>query len=678
MATLITGLSTAYRGVFAAIAKAIYFVNNFDPVKLWDGVAAAMVSAGITGPAAAPTAPSAAAGNTTNGTHRLRYRYKNSKTAYISNPSPELAVTVSGGSGALTFTAGSNYLVSSDGKVDTVVFEMTPVNGQDFYVAKEVANTAGSAVVSMADSSLIQQFNVGASWGSAETFDLFQHDVPPTGAIIVAHKGRAFIGGDVAFEITTATWANASASVSGTGFSTLWAGRLIKASGDSVAYEISSATSTVITLAAVYAGTSGDKGATVFSKTPNRVYYSPLGFPESFYLSVFARDLLNNRADQLTALWSRRDALYVFGKYSSERLVFDADPSASTSTIIPIQGTRGAFQQRCIVEIDGRLLAWDRRGMYEVGDSPTHLSGAIDETLSELVDFAETDQFHAAFDPVDRLALFFFVAAGYDAPNYAAVLEVDTGRWGFFYFLQAITASAIVPTSDGQVRLMLGDENGYSWFFSISGSFDGVPPSTSPVVTASGTPTTTVISVTETLDTSPSLAGVMLYNPANSDARVIASNTASQITLASALTQAPVAGDALYLGPILWEYRTKWLPAPAPELRQRPFYLMITLYPGSATGTAKVFFYQDFSQTAVQITSTSVGPDGTTITASSTYVQVSLDGGGDGYVAVPCPADFTRALQARVYSDRPDGELRIRGLSFAQRKGSTFKPAMGE
>lgn len=683
MTQIASGLNTANRGCFAQANGQVYFTNNFDAVKVWDGIDSAARDAGITGPAAQIGAPSTAAGNCSNGDHRFRYRFRNSRTGYVSNPSPERTVTVSGGNGQLTFdigTSGTDLIRSTDAKVDLIDLEMTGVNGQTWYRVATVANSATSVVASMADTSLIQQFNVDANYGSSENLDVFSHEPPPIGTLAIYYKGRMFIGGDQAYSATSLVFTNGSTSVTGTGFSTKWAGRALKAAGDTVAYLISAATSTTLTLAVAYGGTSNTKNASIFSPNPNRIAYSRSLLPESFYAGVQERDVLQGRSDQLVAWIGREDGLYLFGKYSSERLVFNSDPAAILrdgsvgGAVLPIKGNRGAFNQRCLCEVDGRIFSWDRQGVYEVGPRPEHVSGPIDDFLVEEADFSLSDKFHAAYDPVDRVLLFFFVRTGDTQPKYAVCMELDTGRWFVDHWLQGITASRIVPTSDGQVRLMLGDESGYSWFLGVEGSFDGVPPASSTVLTATGTPTTTVISVTQTLPTSPSLAGALLYQPSSGEAKTIASNTASQITLASALSAAPVASDTLFVGAIPWEYRTKWWTGRGLQNKKRPTHLHIHMYPGNATGQLYVYFYEDFSASPTDLSTTSgtyTWPDGVTLdTTTNTRFIVDLDGGsGDGYVAVPCPANWRRSIQARLTAIRPDGDIRILHIGFELLRG---------
>ena len=433
-----------------------------------------------------------------------------------------------------------------------------------------------------------------------------------------------------------------------------------------------------MTLAVAWSGSTGSYNAKVIKRFPNRGYYSRLFYPEQFFTSSWARDFLANKSDQVRAVAGRKDGLYVFGLTNAERLIFNADPSAAAGAVLsPIQGRRGCFNQWCWVDVEGELYAWDRQGMWIVGEVPKPISEPIDEILRAYVDFAETDQFHASYDPEQRIVMFFFVQSGDTVPKTAACFEIDTGRWFLDTFLQGITASQVVATDDGEVRLMLGDENGYSWYFSIDGAFDGPPPTTETVLTVTGSPSTTVIPVNETLPTAaPALNGVMLYNPLTGESRYISSNTASQITVASAFSAAPDVDQELYLGPILFEYRTKWWVGNGQETRKDPPYLLIKMFPGSSTGTMRVAFYADFATSPSQLTKfvTDDEPDGISVTDGAYYLTITLSGSDDadetdGVVSVPVPIQWKNAIQARITSSRPDGDLRILDAQFVLTKG---------
>lgn len=683
MTTIKSGLNTTNQSMFASANGLIYSTNNFDPVQVWDGVDTAMRDAGITGPAAVIGAPGAAAGGFDNGDHSIRYRYKNSRTGFVSNPSPALTYTVAGGNGLLTFTIGigQDIIPSTDAKVDTIVVEATPVGSAVHYQVGTAANTAASIVVGMVNSSLIQQENNEETYGSAELLETFSNEKPPLGTILVPYRGRMWVLGDVAYALTGVTFTNGSANVTGTGFSTSWAGFIIYKTGDALGYEIASvASANALTLTVNYGGSTSTSAATVARRFPNRGYYSRLFYPEQFYPAVFARDFLANRSDQVVAAIGRKDGLYVFGRFSAERLMFNVDPAADQGAVLsPLQGDRGAFNKRCICPVEGNIYAFDRRGMWIVNEIPKHISLPIDDLLESLIDYDQADDFHVSYEPVSRTVLFFFTATGDTVPKYAAAVEIDSGRWGLWKWFQGITASAIVPTTDGQVRLMLGDENGYSWYQGISDTFDGVPPNCASVLTVVSDDGLGTITVSETLPTvAPTLVGVIAYDPLSGQTTRILSGTASTIVLHTPFTPTLSAGDEVWVGAIEVEYRTKWWVGPAQSARKNPPWMFLSFYPGSATGKMRVYFYADNSTTPSTCTATASDtfPDGVTIANGSGYIEVDMDGGdGDGVLWVPVPIEWKNLIQARLTSVRPDGALRILDFGFALTKGQVSADA---
>jgi hypothetical protein len=668
MTDVLTGLNTVNQACTCAVNGRIYIANDFDPIKVVtpdNGY-----SAGITGPTGALGAATASAGNTSNGTHLIRYRYRDSKTGYISNPSDNLSVTVSGGNGSLLFNVTSDYTASTDTKVDYIDFEMTPVNDSTFYLAKSILNTASTATVSMSDATLTQQFNSSAIYGSAENFNLFNHEVPPVGSIMVSHRGRTFIGGTEPYLIT-ASFTNGSATVNYSGGSQAWVSRLIQASGDLPSYELLTVASTTMTMTAVYAGTTGSKSCTVYKKLPNRIFYSELNQPESFNQAQNARDVLAGRGDRIKAIYSMTDALYLFGKYSSERLAFNTNPSAVTSNLLRIQGNRGVFNQRCLIEAEGRLFAFDKLGMYEVAETPKDISNHIYDTLQDYVDYSESSQFHGVFDPIERSLIWFFVAAGDSVPKFAAVVDFDTlensqsARWQFYQYRQGITSSCLVASSDGEVRAWVGDENGYTWALSTTNTFDGIYPTNPCVLSVAAGATTTVIPVDELLYTTVTMEGAIAYFPGTGEECLISTNAASSVTLATALALAPSDGDAMWVGSFPVEYRTKWWAGEGMQNKKKPSYFYLMLYPGQAAGKISIYFFKDFSTQPFTFTPDISYIENDAVSFVNGVLTVDLDGaGGSGFIAINMPSEWSRTLQARIISTKPVGTLRVLDMGF--------------
>jgi hypothetical protein len=686
MTTLFTGLSTYNRPTLAAIQNQVYLTNNENPVKVMNQSSGN--DAGIDGPTGALGTPTATAGSTTNGTHLIRYRYRNSKTQYISNPSDNLSYTVSGGNGSLRFDVTSDYTASTDAKVDTIDIEMTPVNDSNFWRAASALNTATAITVSISDATLTQGINVSAIYGNLQDGELFANDPPPTGTIIVSHKNRAWVGGDSPYLISSSliTFASGATSVAYTSGNAEWVGRLINGNGDTASYEISAVSSTTLTISAVYAGTSGQKSATIYKKHPNRVAYSRLNYPESFGPDDFVRDVLIGKGDRLRAIYSRRDALYFLGLYSSDRLAFSVNPSPETSNLLPINGNRGCFNQRCVVDADGRLFAFDRLGIYEIGEVPVHLSNHIDPALAEFVDYSEDAQFHGIFDPIDRIMAWFVVFLGDTVPKYAAVVELDTidsndgPRWQFYQFRQGITSSSVVASSDGQVRAWVGDENGYTWAFSTTNTFDGVYPTNPGIVTTDAGCTDTVLTVVEDLYLGAQMSGAIAYLPSTGDERVILTNDQNTITLETSLGFSPDPGVAVWLGSFPVEYRSKWWPGQGMQTKKKPSYFYLMLYPGVVEGKIQVYFYKDFStQPYTWDPDSSYIPwDGVSFENGVLTVNISasaVQGNADGFVAVNMPSDQWRVMQYRLVSTTPAGTLRILDMGFRVGKFEEFEDA---
>jgi hypothetical protein len=179
----------------------------------------------------------------------------------------------------------------------------------------------------------------------------------------------------------------------------------------------------------------------------------------------------------------------------------------------------------------------------------------------------------------------------------------------------------------------------------------------------------------------PTLAGVIAYNPVTDLTAVITSNTSNTLTLGSGMGVAFSVGQEIWLGPIAWEYRTKWWTGPGQSFKKMPCYLVIQMYPGSQTGTMRVYIYQDMSTIPIvpSAFSTDNLPDGVTYVPGASYLQVDLAGGvsEDGFLQVPMPADYKRALQARLTSVRPDGVLRVARVEFVLTPDANAKSVPG-
>jgi hypothetical protein len=303
-------------------------------------------------------------------------------------------------------------------------------------------------------------------------------------------------------------------------------------------------------------------------------------------------------------------------------------------------------------------------------DGGRHLSDAIDPVLERMVDYAQSASFHIGYDPRARVVMFFFATAEDQAVRWAACYGLETQGWWFQWWDVAITASAVAPTDSGAV-LFLGDENGYTWAYGAPGAGDGVPGGVPRRVIVGAGATSTVIPVEEDLG-AVSLAGVLARHEEGGGYGIVASSTASALTLtAPGLVVPPPAGSTMRIGAILLEYWTAWLGEL--ENKQRPAYLHIKLAPQDTAETFYVTFYADFNGAPLPFSrfTGEVMLDGIEYQDGDLRATVSLTAGSmDGWVVVPVPSSWARAVRARIYSLDATDAFRLVSIAFRPDRSS--------
>lgn len=671
--TVASGLHSN-RGCFARANGRLYFTNDHNAMqRVTDGAVTAGV-AGISAPTIAITAPSiTGSGLCSIGTHGTRYRYFDSKSLYMSDPSDQVNVTLVSGT-TLAYSIGAiggglNIERSTDAKVDQVIIELTDAGSSTFYRAATVNQALTGTTVSMDDTTLRLQVT------AARDGD-FGHQPPPLCSMLEEHRGRVFGLGSTVSTITGVTVSTAAAGVSGftvTGstFSSGWAGRLIKVGSDTKSYRITTMSgNALMLLSEAYTGTAGVKtGVQVYSATPDMLYWTRAGFPESWDLARFARRVMQNDTDIPAGMVSHHEVLHILGQRTMRILDYSSDPASGQ--LIQVPTDMGVWNHRCIVKANGRIYGWGRSGAWTVnGLIPKHISAPVDDLIdgttsgsTDNYDVAQYEEFHGVYDPWERSVMWFYCNSDDTAPKRCIIYDVDTGKWKLGVFKHKIAASALTTGGTANsTRALLSDAGqGYSWYLKPD-VFDVVPAIMSGgVLTISNTgSTTTVLNVTEALPT----GGLELYGAVlcySGQETFVTTNTANTITVSPALTSAPTVGTEAFVGQIDVTVKTKFTDFGALGNKKRPNYLMIALIPGLAAGKLTVKVYLDHSTTAFTFTkgSSDTQPDGVTITNNSSSVTVDLDGGdGAGVAFVPLPDQWTRSIAAEITTTRPQSIFR--------------------
>jgi hypothetical protein len=566
------------------------------------------------------------------------------------------------------FSVGSsaaNIITPAAGWPDTIQIEMTAAGGSQFYVVDSFTWAGISTrLIGMPDSSVVEL-------PSASLYGDYGHEQPPAAALMCEAQNVVFIGGYVP-RSAIGTFVNNSASVTSVSPapSVNWIGRFIQRSGDTAVYTIANISGTTLTLSVVYAGASG--GAVAFNyapKNPNRIYWSFQGLPESFYATVRARDVLANTGDQLKAIVNYLGDVWLFGYKTIQRLIFTNDPT--TGYFVQVSTDHGVWNQACIVKIDSFLYGFGPNGVWlGMGGRAFHISQDVDWLLQKdpvyALQAAYAPFFHAAYDPEQRCIRFFFVAVGKTLPYHAMTYHIDTKVWCIDQYRVPITSSCNLVDDLSKYRMVIGDstDGNLSYHF---GATDNVPSVFPGVCTVASAASASVFSTNEALPTSPSLAPTTVYRLTTGETAVVSSNTGSTITLVTALSTTPSAGETFYCGSIPVQITTEWFTVDGTgEDKQRP-YLLLFFNP-SATGQCTIQVFKDFSTTPMTWTANpdDIPPDGVSIITGANYVTVQFSAGNEaGFISIPMFGDWARTWQATLTVTDPAGTFLLYDIKWA-------------
>lgn len=687
--TLKSSYDTAVIPTFNYCNGRLYVTNNFDAMQVWNGIGSAFQNAGIAAPTAAPGAPVTTSGTTTVGTHLLRYRYLDNTSpasTYRSNVSALLSQAVaSAADGTLTFNIGTavstsiQLVRSTDAKVTTIQLEMTAAAGSTYYVVGTVNNASTAVAVNITDTNLVLG-TLGGLFDSGNTLSTDDlgtgNEQPPLGTIITQCRDYLFLGGDEPYALAGVTATLNSTTITGAGFSILWnAKKVIRIGTDTTAYQISVvSSSSSMTLANAYTGATVTTTASVYSQNPNAIYWSAFiasrgaVMPESWRAAVRSRSVLNGTGDILRGMCAFNGDLMIFGKFTSQRLVFVDDPGAGE--IDELSGQFGIWNQRCLIKVEGTLYGWGPNGAWSArGGMPQWISRDIETTYGAIIDTNDLAQFHGAYDPATKTLRWFYTNTTNTSPKQVIAIDLPGQRWTRETYRQGIDASLFGADSTGKIQCIMSDATqGYTFY--RAGATDGVPSSSSGSYTVNTGSTTTITQVTDSLPTGAltDLAGLIIYDPVSGEERAITSNTVSAITHA-AFTAALTAGSAAYVGAIPWTYETNWWIGDGLEQAKRPD-LFIEVFPGSTTGIVRVTFYADWSSTAVTFTTASgyTPPKGVSqFNNGQAYLEADFGSMAttDGFIKFPMPMDWRRSVRCKLEILNPAGTLHLLDVYWA-------------
>jgi hypothetical protein len=598
------------------------------------------------------------------GTHLLRYRYANSKTQYVSNPSPlhtieSLPRGSSNGSAALSGTGSfytfSGVVKSADPKVDRIIFEMTDAGGGAYYQATVLANSSWHSVAFRTKDADLR--------ANPLFWDEFGHDVPTVFAFLEPFRGRLWGVGQYVYTAGQARVIGTAVSVQGSG--TTWKsaakGRIMLLSGGTRRFIESVQNSSTIILQSAHASASL-RNYKIISETPDVLRFSKALFPESWPNQNSIR-VLDGKPEKAKSIKGWRRDLIILGERSMERLVFTDDPFLD-GNLEPVEGERGAASRRVVQDVEDALFALDYKGLHRfVGGTPEHIAPGLDplfdpgDNTHGYVDFSFRKTFHSVHYPNRHQILWFVVINGepddsttYSKPHHAISYDYQNGIVAVLKFDVAVVASTVTPGADGTSQTVLADENGRLWVFGI-GNTDGVHSSSAKSFTVkSGTTKSNILVSAATLYASGSrLDGAYAHWVEGNQTKIIMSNSASGMLLASAdaYSSAPSVGDTITLGRIYSMWKSKAFFFESPMNRRADGRYLHLFYEPKSSGEIRIRFYLDRSSTAYDDYSESTSNGGIAQDPDNNYYTVDLTT-TSGYARVPLPSDGSHTVEFEI------------------------------
>lgn len=693
--------SQGKRPRFTIHNRRLYVTDGWRPMQRWDGIAAATVAAGITGPSTTPAAwaptPTTAAGSCTAGTHKFRYRYLDSTTGYVSEPSNEYVATVVAGSQQLTFaisTSGSgNMIRSTDTKVDKIVVEMTMSGGTVFYKAAETIQTASSVVVSIADVTLANQT---LPWPDTDALFNGVHYPPPIASHALSFRGRLWLFGQVIHSDGTVAVTNGSASVTGT--STDWTAacalpsapigtnrvvRRFKVASAAVDYEVASTGgATSLTLSSTYAGsTTSGLSYTIYSRDRS-IFYSEPGYPEAFPPLNF---ILGPDSGDVRGMIGHTNALLICSLNGMDRFVWTSDP-ATDGTKRTLPTNRGVVAHECLVNVEEVVYGLDRRGFWRFdGEVPIQISREI-ETLVARINWTYENLFSACFYPKLR-AIRWWVAMDSDTKchNYFQY-DVDRRSWSYGSRNTGALGAGVghvtlVPTTSGVEVLGVSTQPTGNTrvvvYHDDKGDSDGATTASiqQGTIGSGGTSTTTRLYLSGlTLSGASDYHNAPIYVEGLGASTIGAVSTSPvYVDLNVALASVPEFGTRVHLGYIPTTIKTKAFRSKALNSTAKHAGKTLTIHfvpVTPATGEvarAKVRIYRDWSATAMtwgRTAANNVSVAGATPPAADETDWLIDLTTADGVVGIPLGVTSVQVTEVEIEQTDAGVPLKLLGLSL--------------
>lgn len=367
---------------------------------------------------------------------------------------------------------------------------------------------------------------------------------------------------------TTGTVSLSSGSPTVTGTNTAWttdmAGRYLYVPGQSKGYRISTRNSATSLTLAENAGASVSGSAYAIMPEPtqrDKIYFSEPDLPEAVpATNTITLQQNTGDDDELTGAMALGSMAYLMKERHIYSMSFVRQPIVDVD-VRPI-AHRGCLNFRCFDLFEGVAYIMDQMGIYRLG------AGGGIEPISlpiqnywtdDIIDFSKADWFHVTADFCEEL-IRFHVALDDDTgtrPMRALVWDIRNSAWWLETYIDALGGSCRVVVNGRQQVAVAGEDD--TVFLMNQGTTDVLAAQIRGTVTSSGT--TTLTDSTANFAASAIGAPVAIVSgTGKAQIRKITARTSTQLTVDSAWTTNPAAGDVYVIGAIPWSWKSGMMP----------------------------------------------------------------------------------------------------------------------
>ena len=305
---------------------------------------------------------------------------------------------------------------------------------------------------------------------------------PTPKPFICTHGSRVFMYGDIPYATGQVHVINGSKTVSPVGdavFGFWCEGREIHVEQDGRSYSIDEYDPTTgnITLTENYTGSTDTSADYRICGSADDLIFTE-EYYENEWPPINIRPIVKKENDKPSGMISGNQGLFVPKSNKSYLLNFVNYPQLPYSEVVVMNSQLGCISHRTCNMIDKTPVWLSKKGLITGGSALVpSFSKVFDYFINNLdLDIDGTQQMCFSVNYIDKKQLLVFIKCQDDlfGCSRALVWHYGQDKWTIFEFNTEFTCGELVKDTNGVIKIVLGDVNGYVWEYPF-GDIDGAP-----------------------------------------------------------------------------------------------------------------------------------------------------------------------------------------------------------